>query len=82
MQRTKCALIELLLNFIVVASLLVSFWMVERLLRMLWPNKEKMFFDTVPISWFFDLADMGVLLVFLIYGVYSTGLTFFLGDSE
>lgn len=73
---------ELLLNFVVLASLLLSFRMAELLLSTLWPNKEKMFLDTVPISWFFDLADMSVLLVYLTYGVYSTTRIFFFNQND
>ncbi len=34
-----------------------------------WHNANPMFFDRIPVKWFFDACDIGVLTVFALRGI-------------
>jgi len=69
--RVLHALIELLAHSVVVAGLLVTIWLIEKLVHWLWGSAEYVFFGRVKLRYIFDGADLAILLGFIIWGVYS-----------
>lgn len=53
------------------ATILVSIWSLEQLIRLLWQEKEPMIFDRVPLHTIIQAADAGVLLAFVVWGTIS-----------
>ena len=69
--RARDALVEWGAHTLVVAGLLVGFWVVEQLLHALWGEPERLLFGHVPFHWIFDAADVAILCGFLGYGTIS-----------
>jgi len=69
--RARSALIEWASHTLVVAGLLVGFWLIELLLHWLWRGSEHLLFGKIPLRWVFDAADLAILATFLMYGVLS-----------
>lgn len=44
-------------------------WLVERYFHFLWQSHEPLLFERVPLRWLFDAVDLGVLLVFMFWGI-------------
>lgn len=68
--RAIGAVIELVAHLVVVASLLLGMWLLEKLVHRLW-NKDFLFFSRVKLRYIFDGADLIILVGFLAWGVYS-----------
>lgn len=69
--RVVHALIELLAHSVVVAGLLVTIWLIEKLVHWLWGTADYVFFGRVKLRYVFDGADLAILVGFIIWGVYS-----------
>jgi hypothetical protein len=46
-------------------------WVLERVSGLLFQGHEPKFFEWVPIKWFFDAGEAGILLMFVIRGIYD-----------
>jgi hypothetical protein len=43
----------------------------EWLFQLLWPGENPLFFDLVPIRWFFDASEALILIVFVVFGTWE-----------
>jgi hypothetical protein len=43
----------------------------EWLFQLLWPGEQPVFFDWVPIRWFFDASEALILVVFVVFGTWE-----------
>jgi hypothetical protein len=50
---------------------LVGIWLTERQFQLLWKTSKPLFFDWIPVKWLFDAADCGVMVVFIVFGIYE-----------
>jgi hypothetical protein len=51
---------------------MVGVWLTEKAFRYLWaPGHDPKFFDWCPVRWLFDAGEAGILVVFIIFGVYE-----------
>ena len=69
--RVLHAVIELIAHFVVVAALLGSIWLLEKLIHYLWGETDVVFFGTLRLKYVIDGADLAILGGFVIWGVYS-----------
>lgn len=56
---------HLALGSIVSASIWGSHW----IFTILWGDNDPKFFDRIPIRWFFDASELGVMLLFIGMGL-------------
>lgn len=70
-KRAFAAVLEFSGHLIVILSLLLGFRLVEEVMHRLWGPTEYLFFGKVPMRWVFDAADLALLGVLLIYGIYA-----------
>jgi hypothetical protein len=68
--RARHALIEWVSHLLVAAGLLVGFHAIEALLHYLGQD-NRLLFGRLPLTYLFDAGDVGLVIGFLIYGVYS-----------
>ena len=80
--RARDALVELCAHTLVVAGLLIGFWLVEQLMHVLWKDSERMLFGRIPLHWIFDASDIAILCGFLGYGVVSVIRAYNGGSKE
>jgi len=74
--RARNALIEWTAHILVVAGLLVGFWLIELLMHWLWKDSERFLFGIIPLHWVFDAADLAILGGFLLYGIFKVLQTY------
>jgi hypothetical protein len=61
------------LGHLILAGVLILFIHgLEWLFTRLWTERQPQFFDLVPITWFFDASEIGVLLVFVVFGTLDS----------
>ena len=68
--RAVHALLELIAHLIVLAGVLVCIKLLEKLVHKLW-DPDYLFFNRLKLKYFFDGADLVILVGFLAWGVYS-----------
>lgn len=51
---------------------MVGVWATERGFALLFRTEDPKFFDYVPVWWFFDAGEGGILLVFVVFGIFET----------
>jgi hypothetical protein len=68
--RVVHALIELLAHSVVVAGLVITIWLIEKLVHWLWGSVDYVFFGRVKLGYIFDAADLAILGVSL-FGAYT-----------
>ena len=75
-KRLLRAVIILLSNFIMAAIVIVSIWALGQLFQILWRETDPRLFETVPLTYILHLADVAVLIAFLLNGVVETYLNY------
>lgn len=58
---------HLVLGFLV----MVGVWLTEKGFGVLWHQSEPLFFGWCPVKWFFDAGEAGIMIVFVIFGIYE-----------
>jgi hypothetical protein len=48
-----------------------GFWLVEQVFHLFFQTREPTFFGWIPVKWFFDAGEAGILLTFVIWGIYD-----------
>ena len=69
-QRARQALIEWLSHLLVVCGLLLGFHAVEAMLHFVGQD-DRLLFGRLPLTYLFDAGDAGLIIGFLVYGIYS-----------
>ncbi len=69
------ALWVLACHLAVAVGALIGVWLVEFVIRTLWPGSEPTIFGKVPLRMIIEAADAGILIVFLAVGVYRAART-------
>jgi hypothetical protein len=69
LKRPFWALVALLGHVVLASAAILGFWIVEELIILLWGEHEPKFFGWIPVKWFFDAGDAGILIVFGIFGI-------------
>lgn len=46
-------------------------WLSELVFHLLFPGREPTFFDWIPVKFFFHAGEAGILLTFVIWGIYD-----------
>ena len=62
-------------DLLVAIGVLVGVWLVDKLIRFLWPGPEPTMFGKIPLRMIIETADGGILIVFLSFGLYRAGKT-------
>lgn len=44
-------------------------WLLEQHIRLLYGQEEPMLYDRIPLKWLFHTMDLGILIVFVVWGV-------------
>jgi hypothetical protein len=68
--RVVHALLELIAHLLVLTGVLVCIKVLEKLVHKLW-DQDYLFFNRLKLKYFFDGADLVILVGFLAWGVYS-----------
>lgn len=51
---------------------MVGVWLTEKLFGYLWASgPDPRFFDWCPVRWLFDAGEAGILVVFVVFGIYE-----------
>jgi hypothetical protein len=50
---------------------MAGIWVVEYVFGWLFQGHEPKFFGWIPVKWFFDAGDFGILGTFVIVGIYD-----------
>jgi hypothetical protein len=50
---------------------LAGIWVLEQASGWLFQGHEPKFFEWIPIKWFFDAGEAGILLMFVARGIYD-----------
>ena len=59
---------HLALGFVV----MVGVWLTEKGFALLWEEgREPKFFDWCPVKWLFDAGEAGIMIVFVVFGIYE-----------
>ena len=45
-------------------------WLTEQVFHWFFPEEPK-FFGWIPVKWFFDASEAGILMTFVIWGIYD-----------
>jgi hypothetical protein len=69
--RVFHSIVELIAHLVVLASLLIGIWLLEKLVHKLWGTSDYVFFGKVRLRYIFDGADLAILVGFIVWGVYS-----------
>jgi hypothetical protein len=62
-------------HLLVATGALLGVWVVEYLIRALWPGREPAVFGKIPLRTIIETADAGILIVFLAVGLYRAAIT-------
>jgi hypothetical protein len=46
-------------------------WLAEQIFHAFFSGQEPKFFALIPVKWFFDAGEVGILVVFVIAGIYD-----------
>jgi len=70
-KRALAAILEFSGHLFVILALLLGFRLVEFVMHFLWGPTERLFLGGVPLRYVFDIADLALLGVLLLYGIYA-----------
>jgi len=70
-KRLGKGFVELSCHTVMIVLILAAIRAVEWALEILWGTKEKVLFDTIPVRYLFDGADLLLLVAFLCVGGYA-----------
>jgi len=49
--------------------IILVMWAAEWMLHVLWQEQEPKFFGWIPVKWFFDASDLGIMTLFVFWGI-------------
>jgi hypothetical protein len=56
-------------HVLTVIVVLFAIWAIERFTQYLWGNSDPLFFDKLPVRYFFDAMEVGVLTIWIWYAL-------------
>ena len=68
-KRGGQAALVIVAHMVMAAVMLLSIWILERIVHLLWRSAEPQLFDSVPLNYLFQAMDVGVLTTFVVYGL-------------
>jgi hypothetical protein len=71
LQRASRAAVAFIGHQILGMIVIGANWLVEKFIQFLYQDSEPMLYSRFPLRWLFDTADLGVLLVFIFWGIYE-----------
>ena len=70
-KRAFAAILEFSGHLFVILVLLLGFRLIEFVMHLLWGPTERLFLGSLPMRYVFDVADLTLLGVLLVYGIYA-----------
>jgi TRAP-type C4-dicarboxylate transport system permease small subunit len=56
-------------HLVIAAAIVGAIWATHRIVATVWSGEQPVFFGWVPLSWFFDASEVGVIAVFAISSI-------------
>ena len=70
-KRALAAILEFSGHLFVILALLLGFRLIEFVMHFLWGPTERLFLGKLRMRYVFDMADLALLGVLLVYGIYA-----------
>jgi hypothetical protein len=67
-SRAARAAVAFLAHLFLAALAMIGVWGTEQAFHALFKDGNPKFFDYIPVKWFFDAGEVGILIVFVIFG--------------
>jgi hypothetical protein len=62
-------------HLLVGVGFICGVWIVDFVIHTLWPGTEPLLFGKVPLRMIIETADGGILIIFLLFGLYRVART-------